>query len=247
MKTDKKDKLKLPTKPTLMDVDPKLYIMLFYGPPGVGKTFFVNGLGRVLFISTDRGTRTLKAMRTEVFSKKQLFKLIRKLESIDCNEHYDFICIDHLDDVLGMLEEEVCDDLGIEDLGDTEWGKGWKRYKKIIIEVLNRLMRLGPGLIFICHEEEKQIESRSLKITVTRPQMAKTPWKAIAPKADLIGYCGFRTIKKGGERKQIRVLDTRPVEERYAKDRTKRKKPDEDSYERLDAEKFLASFNVSSN
>jgi DNA polymerase III delta prime subunit len=236
--------VELPTKPTVVATKYADYITMFYGPPGVGKTTFVNEIanGRVLFLSTDRGTRFLSTMRKECSKWSDFDKIITSLEAMpNVHDHYDLICIDHVDDMMNMLEDDVCKELGVAALGDAGYGKGWKAYKQGITRFLQRLMRLELGITFIAHEVVKTVKTRSLELERTMPHLSKPAWNALVPLADLIGYCGFKSLKTDEGRKEVRILDTTPKEELYAKDRTKRTRSPK-GWEILDGKKFMATF-----
>lgn len=231
----------LPKEKTILAQSIQDHLIMVYGPPGIGKTTFVNNLSdRTLFLSTDRGTRYLSALRVEINSYKDLIGTLSALEKSEAR-NYDIICLDHVDDIAMILEEHVCLELGIEGLGDLEYGKGWKMFKKELFAMLQRLLRLPCGIVFIAHESIKTIRTKIVETERTMPDIGRTPWKIIVPACDLVGYCGFHTIKKGGKRGQERVIRTAPLESIYAKDRTSRIKPSE-GYELLDGKQFLKSF-----
>lgn len=238
----------LPTKKSQMAMVPKDHVSMYYGPPGVGKTTFVNGLSdNVLFISTDRGTRHLNALRKECFSWKQFDRIMDELEEPNAPE-YEIICIDHIDDLANMAEDHLLRELKVEDLTDLEWGKGWKAYRRMLRSVVNRIMKLGSGVVFIAHETAKQVKIAGVKKDKILPEMSKSAWKVIVPLTDIVGYCGLKTVKvsdgKGGKvLKEIRFLQTQPDSTVYAKDRTKRAQQ-ERGWDYLDAQKFMDSFNT---
>lgn len=234
----------LPTKRTMMLQSPLDSIMLFFGPPGVGKTTFVDKMAdNVLFISSDRGTRFLKTMREEAFSWKTMLKILAKLESKNA-PHYDIICLDHVDDFTNFAETYTCTRLGVESLTDKSlpWGKGWRAYKQEMDSMVRRILALGSGLIYIAHEDIKTVMVRGREVDKSMPSMGKSAWKLIVPMADIVGYCGYRTIKIEGKKKEIRVLETVPREDLYCKDRTDRRKPQDDGYEPLDGDAFIKTF-----
>jgi len=233
--------LVLPTKKTKPASDITDYISMFYGPPGVGKTTFVNDMGDVLFLSTDRGTRFIEAMREEISTVSKLERVFKALETKGAADNYDMVCVDHVDDFCTMLEDHVLDKLRVESLGDAGWGKGWKMYRKIIALFLRRLKALNLGITFIAHETIKTVRSRGQELERTMPAMSKSAWGLIIPVCDIVGYCGFKTIKKGGKRKEIRTVECEPREDLYAKDRTDRDQP-EKGWERLDGAKFVETF-----
>jgi Cdc6-like AAA superfamily ATPase len=222
----------------------KDYITMFYGPPGVGKTTFVNSMGeRVLFLSTDRGTRFLSTMRVDCNSWEHFLAAQQTIASKG-KGHYDVVCIDHVDDMSLMCENYVCQQLGIVSLADAGFGKGFSQYRKTILSFVQDLMRLNTGVCFICHEVIKTVKVRSIELQRTMPELSKSAWKVVVPLADLIGYCGFRTVRntQTGKIQEIRVLETIPREALYLKDRTRRTKPLETGYEPLDGDTFVRTF-----
>ena len=237
-----KAKVILPTTKTIPAVKVTEYIQMFYGPPGVGKTTFVNGLAeRVLFVSTDRGTRFLSSLRMEINNFQDFLDLFKVLEKTTVKNMYDIIALDHVDDICGMIEDHICEKLGIDALGDIGYGSGWKAYKKAINAVIQRLLRLDTGLVFIAHETIKTIRTKVLETERIMPDLPKSAWKIIIPKCDIVGYCGFRVVKRAGKKQEIRILETTPREELYCKDRTSRVQP-ELGYISLSGSEFRASF-----
>jgi len=232
----------LPFEPTMEATNPKDYIMSFFGPPGVGKTTFVNGLGRVLFLSTDRGTRFIKARRVECLDWKGMNKALDDLEKLpDASKHYDYVCIDHVADWANMAESFVLTKLNVDALTDAGYGKGWSMLKKEIYRFMERIKRLNLGIIFIAHEVIKTVKVRGIEVNKTMPLMSKQAWDAIIPLCDLVGYVGMRPVKQGGKRVELRTLETQPRQDLYAKDRTRRQKPAKE-YELLTPDKFIGTF-----
>lgn len=241
-KSSSANQLVLPTKKAVMAASILDYISLFYGPPGVGKTTFVNDFAdRVFFISTDRGTRYMEALRTEISSWNDMMKVIKALKAKAASNKYDLVCLDHIDDICNICEDHVCAELGISDLTDAGYGKGWKAYKKSIWSVIQDILSLNLGVVMISHETIKTVRTKIMETERTMPDLSKSAWKIIIPKCDIVGYCGYKVVKdKGGKRKQIRVLETSPREDLYVKDRTNRKSSG--SYELLDGKKFIKTF-----
>lgn len=215
----------LPTTPKVVGQSPRELISMFFGPPGVGKTSFVNALGRVLFISTDRGTRTMSAMAQEVHTWDDITAVVTALEVPGAANEYDYICLDHIDDMCAMADDWTCDKLEITGLAEADWGNGWKTYKKEIRALIGRLSALNTGLVMIAHEQIKTIRTRTIELERTTPAMGKAPYNLIIPLCDIVGYMGFRTVKQGGQRTEIRTLETTPREDLYVKDRSERTRP----------------------
>lgn len=221
------------------------YLVMVYGPPGIGKTTFINELylGEVLFISTDRGTRTIKTNREEAHSYEDFQDVLHTLTQQRSKYNYRCVCIDHVDDMSDVFEAHVCTQLKIDSLTDAGFGKGYKLFRQEIQKYTQGLLRLGYAVAYVAHEEVKLVKTRSIELNRTMPSMSKSSARVIIPMVDLMGYCGFKTLKlpEGGH-EEVRTIDTRPREDQQAKDRTVRNKPA--TFEYLDGTSFRETFNT---
>ncbi len=234
---------KLPTEKTYASEDSKDHIMLFYGPPGVGKTTFVNEMQpRVLFLTTDRGTINQFALRWVCKGFEDFKAALELLLKPNAAAIYDMVCIDHIDDFFSMAEMYVCDTLNITSLGDASHGKGWKRYKDEVKAIMVGLISLDLGLVFIAHEQIKTIRTRAIDTERTKPEKGKIRCNLVIPIAGIVRYCSVQLMKKGGKAVNTHVLEIYPREDLYVKDRTRRKKPTRGSFELLDGKQFTESW-----
>lgn len=217
------------------------YISTFYGAAGVGKTSFVHGFSdRVLFISTDRGTRFLPLKgncRQEVNSWADIVAVVEYLQKN--TSQYDMVCLDHVDDIAYYAEEDICNTYDIESADELAHGKYWRDLKKKWRWVIHNIKRTGLGIVFIAHETTKEIKIRGRKINRTMPLIGKTTWKLILPLTDLLGYCYMEYDVQ--QKQDIRMLQTQPSDSVDAKDRTVRQKPDS-GYEIMDSKHFMKTF-----
>jgi phage nucleotide-binding protein len=217
------------------------YIVMVYGAPGVGKTSFVHSLSeRILFISTDRGTRFLPIpsdCRREVDCWEDVLAAVKELRLHPGK--YDAICIDHVDDVAFFAEEFICQKYDIESADELGHGKYWRDLKNHWKKLVHSIKSTGLGLIFIAHDDSKEIKLRGRKIMKTMPLIGKTTWKVILPLVDLLGHAFIEYDAK--LKRELRMLQTQPSDSVTAKDRTTRRKP-KDGYEILDSQSFMKTF-----
>lgn len=238
----------LPTSKEKRGVRFEDYIHMFFGPPGIGKTTFVNGLDEnILFLSTDRGTRFLETLTVECNAWTDFEKVLAELEKMHKSGkmQYSAVCIDHVADWAEMAEVAILEELDIKALADAGYGKGWSMYKKLLNRYMQRLRALDLGLIFIAHEEIKTVKVRGVDVDKVMPKMSKQAWDTLIPVCDLVGFCEMRRVKVRGEKRatQIRTLTTEPRDELYAKDRTDRERPQGGKdYIKLDGKVFRTTF-----
>lgn len=217
------------------------YIVMIFGPPGIGKTTWLIDVDPdVLILSTDRGSRYLTRYAIEIHNWREFREAIKKLEgSQKLQRLYGNIAIDHVDDLYEMCEDYVCSKLGIESLSDAGWGKGWKLVRREFRTALQRILRMGKGVLVVAHETVKKVKFHGLEVDKTMPDLTKTAWKIVVPTCDVVAYAGYRRVRKGKRRIEERILITEPREDLYAKDRTGRCP----TTIRLDGSEFITAFN----
>jgi phage nucleotide-binding protein len=234
----------LPTEKTVPSVDPSDYIMCFFGQPGSGKTTFVNALAdRVLFLSTDRGTRFQPSLRVECNSWEDFLEVLTQMEAEEAPE-YQIVAIDHASDWANLAETYVLTKLGVESFSDLDWGKGWKAFKTELFTFMARLKALNCGIVFISHETTKELEVAGIKVDRCMPDLGRSAYNMIIPLCDIVGHCWIKPMKdKNNKRVDRWALETSPRIDLFAKDRTTRRKPSgERPWEPLDGEHFLSTF-----
>lgn len=247
-KKTKVSSISIRTEPRLVAKKPSDYMFLFFGPPGTGKSTLANNMGMTFFISTDRGTRFFEAIAEEVNCWEDFDKEVTKLEKWKKKNGalpYDYFAIDHIDDLTDMAQLYICNKLDVESLTDAGHGKGWDLYKRMLRQMINRVKRLDLGIIFICHEEMKNIKINGIETDRILPAMQKSAWKIIVPLVDIVGYVSLHSYQKKGKRVELVGMQTKASKNIYAKDRTNRNVPDDQLIELIEednATKFLATF-----
>lgn len=98
----------------------------------------------------------------------QLNELIKELETTD--HGFETIVIDVIDDVVTLIEQAICEENGVQYIGDLPYGKGFGIFKSIFTALVVKLKALPMNVIYISRYStinengiEKPVPSLSVK------------------------------------------------------------------------------------
>lgn len=204
-----------------------------YGQVKIGKSTFASLLDKVYFLPTEVGYSWLNVRKTFIpnwASFKKFVQLVEKKPKLV--RTVNMWCIDTTSNLSKFCTQYVCGREDIRHPSDQKWGKGWEAIADEFSHWILRLAILGPGILFICHEKEREIISHSAKITKKGPDLIKSHYNIVNQMCDLILNMDFqshnvkkqkKSFKKSGNQDTIvvdRCIFTKPSDEREAGDRT---------------------------
>lgn len=98
-----------------------------------------------LVLATERGYNTIPGiMAQDITSWSDMKQVVRELKKPDVQAVYKSLIIDTIDIAADMCQKYICNQLGIENIGDGGWtNNGWDRYKKEFEDVFRTLAQLG--------------------------------------------------------------------------------------------------------
>lgn len=205
------------------------FLAILYGPPKIGKTKAMACVPGAYFIATEVGYKFVKVRKSKVGNWATFKKFVMTMEkSPKKAKTVKMWVVDTADKLGKYCMAYTCNRKGIEHPSDEEWGKGWEAFRDEWTEWILRLCQIGPGVCFICHETDKEITSRSMKITKTVPSIPKTCYTVLNELVDLILWMDFSgKIKNLKERRSnrykslpLRCVRTKPGEGHDGGDRT---------------------------
>jgi hypothetical protein len=223
---------KTPPKPNLNDLT-----VLVYGPSKIGKSTWCSQAEGALFLATEAGLNNLDVYQAPIATWEDLLAAGREIA--EGKHAFKTIIIDTIDNAYRMCAEHVCQKFKVEHESDLGFGKGYALINNEFYRVLNKLALLPYGLFLISHSQEREIETRTGKLTRVVPTLPDKARKIVLGMVDIILFCDLElTTSADGKPAHRRVIRTKPNTHYEAGDRTGRLPELID----LDFAKFVAAF-----
>lgn len=178
-------------KPHVVSTDLSGYITLIYGPPKIGKSTFGARMPKPLLLAFERGYNAIPGViAQDITSWGEMKQVMRELKKPEVQETFKSIVVDTIDIAADFAQKYVCNQLGIENIGDGGWTtNGWAKYKKEFEDVFRTLAQLGYAIIFISHDKEKTIKPQNgSEYQQIGSSMQSSALSIIENMADIIGY-----------------------------------------------------------
>ena len=167
------------------------YITYIYGAPKTGKTTLATQMGGALLLAFEQGYNALPGvMAQDITTWGEMKQVFRELKKPEVQAVYKAVIVDTIDVAADRCKKYICQQNGIEDLGDLGYGKGRTKFKDEFNEVFRGLTQLGYAVFFIGHEKETMITDpqTGAERMIIRPSLSNSTREVIAGMADIYGY-----------------------------------------------------------
>lgn len=178
------------------------YITFIYGPAKCGKTTFGSKMPGALLLAFERGYNALPGViAQDITSWGEMKQVVRELKKPEVKERFKSLIIDTADIAADLCQKYICNQLGIENIGDGGWtNNGWAKYKKEFEDVFRTLTQLGYAVVFLSHDKEKTIKPQnSNEYQQIGSSMQSSALSVIENMADIIGYAHPRVTEAGAQ------------------------------------------------
>jgi hypothetical protein len=205
---------KSPPKTSLSDLT-----VLAYGPSKIGKSTWCSQAEGALFLATEAGLNNLEVFQVPIGTWEDLLQACKEIA--EGKHPYKTIVLDTVDNAYRMCAEHVCQRCKVEHESDLGYGKGYALINNEFYRVLNKLSLLPYGLFLVSHSQEKELETRTGKLTRIVPTLPDKARKIVLGMVDMILFCDLDTANgEDGKPEQRRVIRTKPHVNYEAGDRT---------------------------
>ena len=207
---------KTPPKPNLHDLT-----VLVYAASKFGKTTWCSHAEGALFLATEAGLNNLEAYQVPIGTWEELLATAKEIA--EGKHPFKTIIIDTVDNAYRMCAEHMCQKFKIEHESDLGYGKGYALINNEFYRVLNKLALLPYGLFLVSHSQEREIETRTGKLTRIIPTLPEKARKLVLGMVDIILFGDLEPdTDADGKPTHRRVLRTKPNTHYEAGDRTGR-------------------------
>ena len=176
------------------------YLTFVYGPAKCGKTTFGFKMPGALLLAFERGYNALPGViAQDITTWGEMKQVMRELKKPEVKERFKSIIVDTADIAADLCQKYICNQLGIENIGDGGWTtNGWAKYKKEFEDVFRSLAQLGYAVVFISHDKEKTITPQNAKeYQQIGSSMQSSALSIIENMCDIIGYAHPKVTENG--------------------------------------------------
>ena len=123
----------------------------------------------------------------DINSWGEMRQILRELKKPEVQERFHSLIVDTSDLAADMCQKYICQQLGIESMGEGGFANNsWVKYKKEFEEVFRTLTMLGYSVVFISHEKRSE-DNKTGEVTI-KPSMQSSALAIVENMSDLYGY-----------------------------------------------------------
>lgn len=169
---------------------------LVFGAPKVGKTTFAAQWPECLILDLEDGTRYVEGAYvlrvTSLGELREAYAMLRAANPFP----YRTVAIDTLDVLNDWIEQEVCRELGIMQMGEKAYGLDWGLARNRVLETMKAFHQLPANILWIAHSRWAVVGEVELGHTLNLPgKLARFVMAAVDNILFLTVRDGQRVIK----------------------------------------------------
>lgn len=129
-------------------------------------------------------------MAQDITSWTEMKQIVRELKKPEVRETFKTLVVDTVDIAADFCQKYICNQLGIDNIGDGGWtNNGWAKYKAEFEDVFRSLTQMGYAVIFISHAKEKTCKRKDgTEYTQITPSLQTSANSIVENMADIYGY-----------------------------------------------------------
>ena len=186
-------------QPHQVSRDMRGYSVFLYGDPKTGKTTTATKFPKHLLLAFEKGYNAIPgAMAQPINSWGEFKKILRQLKEPAVREKFETIIIDTADVAYDYCEKYVCNNNGVDTVGDLGYGKGYTLVGSEFDESLRKIVQMDYGLVIISHATDKPFTNeQGQEYNQIVPTLGARPRNIVSRMCDIIGYARSVTEADG--------------------------------------------------
>jgi hypothetical protein len=197
-------------------------IVSLYGPTGIGKTTFAFNIPGLHILATEPVNNPSKFSHTRIPNWPTFKDFLDKMEAKPrlCKD-VTMWGIDTIEFLVNKCMSTICYEWGLLDLSDEGFSRAWTELKQELVFNLLRLVDLGPGLLLISHQRQRDSRVNRTIIKADTADLSPSINNAMSFLSSIILHMRYvDKSKTSADLGHLRCFCIRGNEEEDAKDNT---------------------------
>lgn len=150
-----------------------------------------------LLLAFEKGYNALPGViAQDINSWGEMKQVLRELKKPEVQQTFKSIIIDTVDIASELCQKYICQQLGIENMGDGGFANNsWVKYKKEFEDTFRTLTMLGYAVVFISHVKRSE-DSKTGEVSI-KPSTQSSALAIIENMADLYAYAHIKKLEDG--------------------------------------------------
>ena len=176
-------------KPHVVSRDLRGYSVLFYGTPKSGKTTIASKFPGAVIFAFEKGYSALPGVMAQpINSWNEFRRLLVELKEPETKQMFQTVVIDTADIAYDYCQKYICDDAGVDNIGDIGYGKGYGMVEDEFDTCLRKIIQLDYSLVLISHSTERtEKDEQGNEYQKIEPTLDKRGRKICERTCDIIG------------------------------------------------------------
>lgn len=188
-------------KPHVVSRDLRGYSVLFYGTPKSGKTTIASQFPGAVIFAFEKGYSALPGVMAQpINSWNEFRRLLVELKEEETKKMFQTVVIDTADIAYDYCQKYICDDAGVDNIGDIGYGKGYGMVEDEFDTCLRKIIQLDYSLVLISHSTERtEKDEQGNEYQKIEPTLDKRGRKICERTCDIIGLSRPVANKETGQ------------------------------------------------
>jgi hypothetical protein len=186
-------------EPNKINSNMKSKFWCFYGAQGCWKTTVASKFPRPLLLGFEVGYQFIDGIRAaKINSWSEVKDIYTQLRDPKTKDMYDTIIFDTITGAYDLCYHYVLDEFGVSDPNEVPYGQGWRAIKQEF-GIINKISKLGYGLVFNAHAKEVDVTKNKVTTTTVKVDCDSIPASVVNDLCDFVLYVRKETDENGVE------------------------------------------------